>query len=627
MRCTKPKKISGLIYLEDASSGPLPKLSRHSVELLDKCLEGPNVILATTGWNDSNPTKALEARHEELREQWKPFVDRGASVIRLAAPGKTSKEVSHRSEDIFKLVITKAEEMVTAAKRSQWKGKGKVPDDKFLEDARSTDIVIPIMGPTGAGKSTFVNAVANNAFAVVGHNLKSETAQLQPIILQHPNNPARRIIIVDTPGFDDTYAADSEILRRIANWLAQSYSANMTLAGVIYLHEISQARMLGTARKNLDMFNKLCGDAATKNVILATTKWSQVAGGTADRREGQLKDRHWDGMIRLGARMARFTDTHESGWNIIGSILDHMSTSDIDAVEIQKELVEIDMSHDKGKQWKKEVKSDDVFIDDGKAGDLFINNLLGKDVARVGDDLQSETQHIHHYRLPGSSSRVFIVDTPGFDDTSTSDREILRRIAVWMAKSYSSDMKVAGIIYLQEITQTRVTGTMRKNLDMFEKLCGPSAAASIILATSKWSEVKPDVGNRREAQLRDEHWKDMLMDGSKLRRFDSPDAARKIVNEIRARKALDAAQIQSELVDVDKLLAETDAGRTLRYTLKELLEQQKKTATRLREQGGDDIHNQIIENDNKIRSLLGQVNDLKVPLSRKIMRMLGLVKS
>ncbi|KAG6852773.1 hypothetical protein C0991_009213 [Blastosporella zonata] len=297
--------------------------------------------------------------------------------------------------------------------------------------------------------------------------------------------------------------------------------------------------------------------------------------------------------------------------------------------------------NDKGKQWKKEVKADDKFIDDGREGDLvipimgptgagkstFINTLLGKNFARVGHELQSETQHIHHYRLPGVNRRVFIVDTPGFDDTSTGDREILRRIAVWMAKSYSSDMKVAGIIYLQEITQTRVTGTTRKNLDMFEKLCGPNAATSIILATTKWGEVKSTVGEQREAQLRDEHWKDMLMDGSKMRRFDgTQNSAQKIVNEILARKALDAAHIQSELVEVDKLLAETDAGRTLRYTLKELLEQQKKMAARLRAEGGDEVQDQVIQNDQKIRSLLGQVNDLKVPLGRKIMRMLGLVK-
>lgn len=33
---------------------------------------------------------------------------------------------------------------------------------------------------------------------------------------------ARRLIVVDTPGFDDTFVDDSEILRRISLWLAHS---------------------------------------------------------------------------------------------------------------------------------------------------------------------------------------------------------------------------------------------------------------------------------------------------------------------------------------------------------------------------------------------------------------------
>jgi hypothetical protein len=60
----------------------------------------------------------------------------------------------------------------------------------------------------------------------VGHDLKSCTNNLRHTVIQKiPGRPGfrdRRIIIVDTPGFDDTYAEDSEILRRIAVWLASS---------------------------------------------------------------------------------------------------------------------------------------------------------------------------------------------------------------------------------------------------------------------------------------------------------------------------------------------------------------------------------------------------------------------
>ncbi|KAG6860605.1 hypothetical protein C0995_009426 [Termitomyces sp. Mi166 len=344
--CGDRRKFSGLIYLEDASTAPPTKLSRHALDLLDQCVERPNIVIATTGWDDDEDMGPLENRHKELIEQWRAFVDRGVNVLRLSAPTKTSRDVFHTSLDIVKLLLTKHDEKTKTDKRAVWKGKEQKFEDKFLVDPRDTDFVIPVMGPTGAGKSTFINYVAGQNITIVGHDLKSETQQLQHVILPHPTDRTRRIILVDTPGFDDTYVADSEILRRISVWLARSYSANMTLAGVIYLHEISQTRMLGTARKNLDMFNKLIGHDATKNVVLATTKWGDIPEAVGIRREEQLKDRHWKGMIDLGATLLSFRDSRESGWAIIQHIINSAATQSptfayVDSVAIQNELVEV----------------------------------------------------------------------------------------------------------------------------------------------------------------------------------------------------------------------------------------------------------------------------------------------
>ncbi|GLB39697.1 hypothetical protein LshimejAT787_0702070 [Lyophyllum shimeji] len=295
----------------------------------------------------------------------------------------------------------------------------------------------------------------------------------------------------------------------------------------------------------------------------------------------------------------------------------------------------------KGKNWKKEeLRPSDVFLTDTRDTDVvipimgatgagkstFINKLFGKDVAKVGHDLQSETAQVQHYILQHPrhpDRRLIIVDTPGFDDTSEDDREILRRISVWLARSYDADMTLAGVIYLYEITQTRMLGTARKNLDMFNKLCGPNAARNIILATTKWSEVTTDVGLRREKQLKDEHWRDMIKHGSRTCRFNATrESAWEIVNQILDHRAIDASQIQEELVVIDKFLEETDAGRTLRFTLKDLLEIQKKTAAQLREAegSGQDLQQQLLENEEKIRKTLKQIKSLNVSFSKKFAR-------
>jgi hypothetical protein len=74
-----------------------------------------------------------------------------------------------------------------------------------------------------------VNLLAGRKAVTVGNYLESCTVELQPVIIEAKDwtNPTvdctpRRLILVDTPGFDDTYVEDSEILRRISVWLAAS---------------------------------------------------------------------------------------------------------------------------------------------------------------------------------------------------------------------------------------------------------------------------------------------------------------------------------------------------------------------------------------------------------------------
>jgi hypothetical protein len=81
------------------------------------------------------------------------------------------------------------------------------------------------------------------------------------------------IVIVDTPGFNDTYKSDTEVLLDLAKWLEVTYRQNAKLTGIVYLHRISDVRMDGSAMLNLNMFRKLCGEQPMKNVVIASTFW------------------------------------------------------------------------------------------------------------------------------------------------------------------------------------------------------------------------------------------------------------------------------------------------------------------------------------------------------------------
>ncbi|KAF6749529.1 P-loop containing nucleoside triphosphate hydrolase protein [Ephemerocybe angulata] len=210
------------------------------------------------------------------------------------------------------------------------------------------------MGATGAGKSYFINTLlretGNEEVAIVGRELASCTVDIQPVRIKGLTSkyePLENgdVIIVDTPGFDDTQASDFEILKRIADWLKTSCQEGARLVGVIYMHDISQDRFSGTARKNLEMFNHLCGDAALHKVVLVTSKWGREGKRDFGAREKELQDKHWSSMIRSegGARTMRFEDG-EGGrgalW-IVEDILRRAAKSSLlhEVLQIQAELV------------------------------------------------------------------------------------------------------------------------------------------------------------------------------------------------------------------------------------------------------------------------------------------------
>ncbi|KAL4065613.1 P-loop containing nucleoside triphosphate hydrolase protein [Scleroderma yunnanense] len=175
------------------------------------------------------------------------------------------------------------------------------------------------MGPTGAGKSTFVDLAVGRADSGAGHDLVSCTKEIRAVRYPHPDGE-RNIVLVDTPGFDDTFVSDTQILRNIAEWLKTTYKRKVLLSGLLYFHRISDNRVAGTPLRNLNMFKELCGKDNFKNVVLVTTMWDEVLEDVGLQREKELQDDFWRAMLRLGSATHRFHLTEESAWEIINTI-------------------------------------------------------------------------------------------------------------------------------------------------------------------------------------------------------------------------------------------------------------------------------------------------------------------
>jgi len=214
----------------------------------------------------------------------------------------------------------------------------KVELDQITED----DKIIALMGPTGTGKSTFIDIATCQKAKHVGHKLESHTSEIRAVRFLHPTTFVP-YVLVDTPGFNDTNKTDAEVLDMIADWLKKTYKSNVKVAGIIYLHRISDNRMSGSPLKNLQMFGKLCGDTAIKSVVLATTMWTKVRPVEVGvRREQELKEKYWAGMLSLGSRMMRFGDSFDAAWKMIDQIVIPETDKD-NALLLQEELVKLNL--------------------------------------------------------------------------------------------------------------------------------------------------------------------------------------------------------------------------------------------------------------------------------------------
>lgn len=67
-----------------------------------------------------------------------------------------------------------------------------------------------------------IDTLTNQPGLRSGDTLASYTKQIQAVrVYDHPKY-ANRLVLVDTPGFDDTHRSDVEILKMISDWLKKT---------------------------------------------------------------------------------------------------------------------------------------------------------------------------------------------------------------------------------------------------------------------------------------------------------------------------------------------------------------------------------------------------------------------
>ncbi|KAI1163169.1 P-loop containing nucleoside triphosphate hydrolase protein [Nemania serpens] len=209
------------------------------------------------------------------------------------------------------------------------------------------------------------------------------------------------------------------------------------------------------------------------------------------------------------------------------------------------------------------------------SGKSSIINLCTDQDIEIGHELGSCTQdvetYVFHYPTL-RSGRVYLVDTPGFDDTNRKDTEVLRTLGAWLTATYSGGIKLSGIIYCHRINQTRMQGSAIKNIQLLRSLCGDDALSKVVLVTTMWDIENRDIAERREKELKDttKYRGNMIAKGSLvLRHYNTQQSALALVDTFVKDNAKVVLGIQKEMVNGQKPLDKTEAGHDIKGMLDE----------------------------------------------------------
>lgn len=129
-----------------------------------------------------------------------------------------------------------------------------------------------------------------------------------------------RIILIDTPGWDDLNKTHLAILTTLVQYLESR--KDFIITSVIFLHRITDDRVTGSSKLILSLLKAFCGKHFAKNMMLVTTMWNKVPKellSEAEDREVELNytDVFWGSLIEKGAGYARWNGTSASSKAII----------------------------------------------------------------------------------------------------------------------------------------------------------------------------------------------------------------------------------------------------------------------------------------------------------------------
>ncbi|THU87682.1 hypothetical protein K435DRAFT_842453, partial [Dendrothele bispora CBS 962.96] len=163
--------------------------------------------------------------------------------------------------------------------------------------------LILITGKTGVGRTRFITHCTGE-YASINNSLDPAGQVIECFPVPNVKHSSLPVILVDIPGFDHSdqmSLSDYQIFDKIKDWLANSCHKRVLVAGIVYLHDLTEDRP-----GEMQALGILSRSVPTGHLMLATTKPSHknLSDEEYNRRHNLLLEVGlWKEVIDKGAQV------------------------------------------------------------------------------------------------------------------------------------------------------------------------------------------------------------------------------------------------------------------------------------------------------------------------------------
>ncbi|KAF9040929.1 hypothetical protein BJ165DRAFT_1596314 [Panaeolus papilionaceus] len=182
-----------------------------------------------------------------------------------------------------------------------------------------------LMGPTGSGKSSFIESLAPDQHLDISKDsLESVTQEVNcyQVINLSFKYADRLFVLMDTPGFLDPRLSEGRIMRMVTESLnAFRQFSSYTAVYIFYFQPITDVRIGGSKRDAVKMLREYVNQYNAGNISVITTMWNQLSTPKqledASCRFNTLEEEIYAGSRSLDIQITKFDTSQASALTLL----------------------------------------------------------------------------------------------------------------------------------------------------------------------------------------------------------------------------------------------------------------------------------------------------------------------